>query len=61
MGAMGQADQDNQARLHTICSWFYNYADKRAMKGNAQAWANKGGYFGILRKEIKEGNGIDAG
>lgn len=52
MGALGQADHFNRNNLHDICAWFYNYGDTRALKGNADAWANRGGYFGDLRKEI---------
>jgi hypothetical protein len=51
-GAMAHADTLNRARLHVICSWFHTYGDTRAMKGNAQGWANRGGYFGLLRKEV---------
>lgn len=46
MGALGTADAMNNIQLRSIAAWFNKYGDPRAMKGNADAWAEKGGHFG---------------
>lgn len=55
IAAARHADHTNALFLTSIANWFGAYADQRAIGKNAEAWAEKGGHFGNLRKEARNG------